>query len=30
VSDIPDGVIAVGVPAKPMADRTTPSAEYVS
>jgi sugar O-acyltransferase (sialic acid O-acetyltransferase NeuD family) len=30
VSDIPEGVIAVGVPAKPMADRTTPSAKYVS
>jgi len=27
VSNIPDGVIAVGVPAKPMADRTTPSAQ---
>jgi sugar O-acyltransferase (sialic acid O-acetyltransferase NeuD family) len=30
VSDIPDGVVAVGVPAKPMADRRTPSAKYAS
>ncbi len=30
VSDIPDGVIAVGVPARPMANRTTPSMEAES
>jgi sugar O-acyltransferase (sialic acid O-acetyltransferase NeuD family) len=30
VSDIPDGVVAVGVPARPMTGRTTPSAKYVS
>jgi len=30
VSDIPDGVVAVGVPARPMAGRTTPSAEHAS
>jgi sugar O-acyltransferase (sialic acid O-acetyltransferase NeuD family) len=27
VSDIPEGVVAVGVPAKPMANRVTPSAD---
>jgi len=27
VSDIPEGVVAVGVPAKPMANRATPSAD---
>lgn len=30
VSNIPDGVVAVGIPAKPMADRTTPSAKCAS
>jgi len=30
VSDIPDGVVAVGVPARPMAGRTTPSAKHAS
>jgi sugar O-acyltransferase (sialic acid O-acetyltransferase NeuD family) len=30
VSDIPDGTVAVGVPARPMAGRTTPSAKYLA
>lgn len=30
VSDVPDGVMAVGVPAKPISDRTTPSATFVN
>jgi sugar O-acyltransferase (sialic acid O-acetyltransferase NeuD family) len=28
VSNMPEGVVAAGVPAKPMANRTTPSAKY--